>query len=144
MMPSRNSRLAFSVTPICSSMRAHQPLIRVDIVAGDRVLDLGAVAEGIHVVQVVVQQGLGRLFVGVDEGALDLFLGQLVVVFAGLVDEAEQAAVLFLVAGVLLEAVAQGAQDIDRRDVALAALDQRRRDAVDDEARARRRSCPRP
>ena len=42
---------------------------------------------------------------------------------------------LFLAAGVFLQAVAHPPQNVNRRDVALAAFDQRRRDAVDDEAR---------
>ena len=42
---------------------------------------------------------------------------------------------LFLAAGVFLQAVAHPAQNVNGRDVAFAAFDQRRRDAVDDEAR---------
>ena len=96
--------------------------------------DLLPVAERLHIVHVVVEQCLDRFFVRVDESALHLFLGGLVELLADLVDETEQAAPLFIVAGVFGDPIAQRAQDVDGRHIRLPAFDERGGDAVDDEA----------
>ena len=114
---------------------AHQSFIRIDILARDRVLHLFPVAVGFHVVDVVVHHRLRRLFVRVDESALNLFLGGVVELLSNLVDEAHQSAPLLVAVRVFGDSVSQRTQHVDRRHVGFSALHERRRHAIDDKSR---------
>ena len=59
--------------------RAHQLLIRLHFLIGDRVVQLALVAIRFDVIEVVVEQRACRLFIGVDKGSLYLFLRHFVV-----------------------------------------------------------------
>jgi hypothetical protein len=77
MISRRKSSLRLSEMSIFSSI-AHQPLVRLLVLAGVLVLDLLTLRVGLHVVDVVGAQALERVLVGRD-GALDLVLHDVLV-----------------------------------------------------------------
>src|SRR5581483_7848754 len=112
--------------------RPHQPLVGLDLFLGDGVAQLRLVAERLDVVEVVVQQRLSRLLEGVDERALDLALGDLVVLAARLGDQVDQPLALFAPdGGVLLEPVLERAERVDRVDAGDVLFDEGVREPVD-------------
>src|SRR2546423_11030624 len=114
---------------------AHQLLVRLHLLFGNRVFDLLLVAVGLDVVEVVVADGARHLLERVDEGALHLGLRHLVVLLAGRRDEVEIA--LALVGRnpcVLLEAALDRAQTVNLADARDAIAHERRGEAVDDVA----------
>ncbi len=96
---------------------AHQLFIRVQFFVRNGVLQLDAVAVSLHVIQVVVEQYLGGLFIGVDKGLLDLLFGHFIIFLAGHRDEIEQAVPLLLGnGGMLVQAFLQRPQNVQGVD----------------------------
>src|SRR5205807_2233850 len=116
--------------------RAHQLLVRLHLFIGNGVAQLGFIAIGFDVVQVVVQQGTSRLLVGVNEGALYLFSCHVIVFFTRFADEVQVVLALFTCdAGMLIESIAQRTQRINGIDAGGILLDQRIGEAIDNIAR---------
>ena len=116
---------------------AHQLLVRLHLFFGDRVFDLLLVAVGLDVVEVVVAHRPRHLLERIDEGALHLGLRHLVVLLAGRRDEVQVAlALVERNPRVLLKPALDRAQGVNRVDTGDAVAHERRRQAVDDVARA--------
>ena len=111
-------------------------LIRLHLFIGDGVAQLGLVAIGFDVIEVVVQQSTRRLLIRVDKSPLHFFTCHLVVLFTSFADEVQIAlALLASDAGVLVKSIAQSAQGINGIDAGDVLLDERIGEAVDDIAR---------
>src|SRR6185369_6692002 len=116
--------------------RAHQLLVRIHLLFGDRVLDTFLVTESFDVIEIVVAHRPRHLFKRVDKRSLNFDLRELVILLARLRNVIQIPLTLLAAdARMLLETILDRPQRIDGINAGHTVAYERARQAIDDVAR---------